>query len=168
MLHVEGYAAVGPGLFIHPLDLATRVTQAMTSRGFAERILTLRGERLGGLRDEEFARQHWPIAELASKYSRFLREFAPLERLLTRLSDRDAFRYRFATALAFLEIAWDDPGLADELLPPYWPGHEARRLARTLYERLLPRALAHANSLLAQPASDSVSRRQRRTSARSR
>jgi phenylacetic acid degradation operon negative regulatory protein len=37
---------------------------------------------------------------------------------------------------AYRRIALKDPLLPDELLPPGWPGHEARRTCAAIYRRV--------------------------------
>jgi len=44
-------------------------------------------------------------------------------------------------------FAWRDPELIPSLLAPHWPGTKARRLARSLFERLLPAATGFGDSL---------------------
>jgi len=73
--------------------------------------------------------------------------YEPLARIRRTLLPNPAFVLRFAVVFDFLEVAWRDPELIPRLLPPHWPGTKARRLARALYERLLPAAIAFGDSL---------------------
>lgn len=146
LLRVEGFAAVAPGLYVHPRPLGHRILAAMdpSVRG---RVLALRGEPVGEEPDERFVARHWDRPALAGRYRQVVRTLGRLDGAPDG-SDADAFRRRFEVVLRFLEVAWDDPGLPPALLPEPWLGDEARELAAGLYRRFLPGAIRFGDRVL--------------------
>jgi phenylacetic acid degradation operon negative regulatory protein len=150
VLQVEGFARLGPGLYVHPRDRAGRVTRAVGEMGFARHLNAFRGRRFVPESDARFARRLWDLAGISERYRRFVRRYEPLSKVDPAAWHREeAFAVRFALVFEYLEVAWDDPELPTELLPVPWPGARARSLVRSLYERLLPASIAHADEILA-------------------
>jgi len=94
--------------------------------------------------------QPYNLAAIEARYDAFTTRYEPLARSAASLSQASAFVLRFAVVFDYLEAAWQDPELAPSLLPAKWAGTRARRLARELYRRLLPGALAFGDSLHAE------------------
>ena len=150
VLMVEGFAALGPGLYIHPRDRATRILGAVDAMGLADHVQAFRGPRKGAGPDDRFARSLWDLSGIADRYRRFLDRFSTLGEQTDAIDPLEAFGLRFALVIEYLEVAWDDPELPPELLPDDWPGVTARRLAKELYEAWLPLALEYAETVLAE------------------
>jgi len=144
----EGFAPVGPGLYAHPRDRAARLLEASAGLRPADGPEVFRARRRGTDSDRAFVARHWHLNDLARRYRSFCRQFGPLARGPLPPPDV-AFVVRFAVVFEFLEVGWNDPDLPPSLLPASWPGLAARRLARTLYRRLLPGAIAFADDVLA-------------------
>lgn len=127
---VAGFGALAPDIWVapggHP---APRVPG---------RVLTL---DLTG--DDETARalaaRVWPLDGLAAAYERFLAAFRPVGTALAggrRLSDADQLAARVLLVHEFRRVVLRDPLLPSAILPPAWPGAEARRLCAALYARV--------------------------------
>lgn len=146
LLRVEGFASVGPGLSVHPRPLGERILAAVDP-AVRDRVLAIRGERLGDEPVERFIARHWDVPALAARYRETV---AALERLVDEAepSDAEAFRRRFEVVLRFLDVAWDDPDLPLGALPEPWPGIEARERAAALYRRFLPGAVRFGDRIL--------------------
>jgi phenylacetic acid degradation operon negative regulatory protein len=148
LLAVEGFAPLGGHSYLHPRDRSARVLAAAEQSGFAAHLHVFRGPRLGGAQsDAAFVRTLWNLDALAPRYERFLARFAPLARRQWR-DAREAAGVRFALVFDYLEVAWDDPELPAQLLPPRWPGARARRLVAELYDRLAPPSRAYGEQVL--------------------
>jgi phenylacetic acid degradation operon negative regulatory protein len=148
ILQVEGYAPLGNGAYVHARDRAGRLATALADHGVGRFVTAFRADHVHGIPDRDFALAHWDLDELASEYRAFLERFEPLAlRGARSLSLQRQFALRFAVVLEFLEVAWKDPELPVSMLPPKWPGVRARALARRLYERFLPGALAFGDEL---------------------
>ncbi len=153
ILEVEGFACLSRGLYIHPRDRTGRVLQAVARSGTARDVMVFRARRLGGEPDGPLVARLWDLRGLARRYRKLLATFEPRGRRTSeRVAGAEAFAARLALAISFLEIAWDDPDLPAALLPNDWPGERARALVRSLYEKLLPAALAHGESILSRIA----------------
>lgn len=104
------------------------------------RVLTL---DLAG--DDETARalaaRVWPLDHLAAAYDRFNAAFRPVGAALAAsrpLSDADALAARVLLVHEFRRVVLRDPLLPADILPPAWPGAEARRLCAAIYMRVRP------------------------------
>jgi phenylacetic acid degradation operon negative regulatory protein len=150
ILQVEGFAALGNGAYVHARDRAERLRRALGDLGVADCVTVFRADRVLGTSDRDFAHARWDLDALGDEYDEFLRRFRPLAaHSLSALPLNIQFGLRFAVVLSFLEVAWKDPELPSSMLPARWPGTKAQVLARRLYERFLPGALAFGDDLAA-------------------
>lgn len=147
ILELDGFAALAPGVYLHPRDKAGRVLEAARSAGLEGRLVAFRGARIGGETDEALAERLWDLDRIAKGYRAFLDRFGSLRRR-RRFVPREAFAVRLALVLAFLDVAWDDPDLPPSLLPKSWPREAARQAAAHLYEVLLPPTMAFGDALM--------------------
>lgn len=148
LLQVEGFAAIGPGLHLHPRPRGERVLRAVDPV-VRRRLDVFRGDRVGDESDETFIARHWDVPELARRYDGVLEKLERLaERVDRGVTDVEAFRHRFEVVLRFLRVAWDDPDLPLTLLPDPWPGTAARERAADLYRRLLSSARRFGDGVL--------------------
>ena len=145
VLRAEGFAAMANGLYLHPRDRSARLLAAARDHGVRDMVEVFRGRRIDGEDDRALVARHWNLDDIASRYDAFVERFEPLAR--ATFPTEAAFVLRFAVVFDYLEAAWQDPELTPALLPPKWAGTRARRLARDLYKRLLPGALAFGDSL---------------------
>ena len=150
VLRAEGFAAAGAGLYLHPRDRSARLLAAASGHGVRDMLEVFRGTRItdAAVDDRAMVARHWNLAAIEARYDAFTTRYEPLARSAASLSQASAFVLRFAVVFDYLEAAWQDPELAPSLLPAKWAGTRARRLARELYRRLLPGALAFGDSLL--------------------
>jgi phenylacetic acid degradation operon negative regulatory protein len=147
IVQAEGFAALGPGLYVHPRDRSSRLLDAAVEHGVRDMVEIFRGQRKEGDSARDFVAHHWRLEDIAAQYRRFVRRYEPL--LPARaLSPAVSFLLRFAVVFDFLETAWHDPGFPQELLPNGWPGYRAHRLARDLYRALLSGAITFGDALM--------------------
>jgi phenylacetic acid degradation operon negative regulatory protein len=147
LLNTEGFALIGPGLFIHPRDRVARVTRAAQGHDASDIIEVFRGNRIA-TDHRAFAAAHWDIDGLSARYGVFVDRFGGVESSVSSIDDEAAFVLRFAVVFAYLEVAWRDPELPLDLLPRAWAGTKARSLAARLYNALLPGAIAYADAVM--------------------
>jgi len=146
---VEGFAASGAGLLIHPRDRSARLLAAAAELGLRDVLDVFRCRRVGGEGDRDFVARHWELDDLAKRYRAFLGKYRWSSTSRLARTSEDSFLMRFAVVFDFLETAWDDPDLPPALLPRSWPGTTARRLARRLYRAFLPGALTFGDAVMA-------------------
>ncbi|ANY79475.1 phenylacetic acid degradation operon negative regulatory protein PaaX [Microvirga ossetica] len=137
-----GYGALGPDLLIAPaavaedgafLRLAGMPADLPTARRLAERA--------------------WPLAEIESRYRRFLEAYSETLAALERgapFTTLDALLVRILLIHDYRRAVLKDPLLPAQLLPKPWAGGAARDLCGAIYKTLLPAAEgwldAHAES----------------------
>ena len=127
-----GFGSPSPGLWIAPKGAAL-------PGGAAEGAL-----RLSASTDSQtaarLAASAWPLARTAEGYTRFIRLFEPLSRVLAggaELAETDSFLARILLIHAYRRVILRDPILPPALLPPDWPGAEARELCGAIYHAVL-------------------------------
>ena len=67
ILHSEGFATLGPGVYIHPRVRATRLLSALRERGLTKFVTVIRG-RVEGKDPEALAAGAWNLETLAEDY----------------------------------------------------------------------------------------------------
>jgi phenylacetic acid degradation operon negative regulatory protein len=88
----------------------------------------------------ETMRSLWPSAEIAEAYRGFIHAIGSLASALASGSTLPPLKAIAARTLVihhWRRVVLRDPGLPSALLPPDWPGEEARALVRTAYHALL-------------------------------
>ncbi len=93
----------------------------------------------------------WDLDAIRASYEDFLREFTPLLERVNRgaVGSAEALVARTAAKDAWREIISIDPDLPDDLLPPAWPGPQARRVFARIYDSLGQLAEVRFRQLLA-------------------
>lgn len=137
MLERSGHARLGPRLAVgvRPFPLAI-----MPAVVFRADVAEGAGE-LGA-----FAGECWDLGPHAEAYRRFLQRFRSLADLVEAggtLAPADCLTARLLLVHQYRLEALRDPRLPAEVLPPDWPGEEARRLFARLYCSLSPQADLH-------------------------
>lgn len=123
-----GFGSPQISLLVSPLPLGNPVQQLLEGEGLAERVWTLRAERVLGMENWQVVERAWPeLAEINALYSELL-EVAPLvEKEIKRLF---AWWGRY-----FLAVNNADPYLPFEFLPPDWEGDNCEKEYFHLYAK---------------------------------
>lgn len=82
----------------------------------------------------------WPLERTGAAYASFLSVFQPIGARLDAgltLSELDSLLLRLLLIHDYRRAVLRDPLLPAELLPPDWPGHEARRVCGRIYLAVL-------------------------------
>ncbi|MEP6765638.1 MAG: PaaX family transcriptional regulator C-terminal domain-containing protein [Gemmatimonadaceae bacterium] len=149
VLLVQGFGALGPGLYLHPRDRSDGVVDAATKLGIADKLNVFRGPHIAGPNVSRLAHELWDVAAIAARYRKFQKRFSSIANdPLETLKPSEAFAVRFGCMFEFFRITWDDPSLPPDLLPAEWPAEEARETANTLIRGLLPGAVQYADEVL--------------------
>ncbi|MBX3174906.1 MAG: hypothetical protein KF709_10875 [Gemmatimonadaceae bacterium] len=155
LLAVEGFASVDANLYAHPRRAERRLYEALPAASRRE-VVILRGVP-GNAESTAALTALWKVGELGRRYAKVEAQLQRLERTAARrIDDADAFRWRFAVVFGFLGVAWDDPNVPGELLPPDWPGERARDLAARLYRKLLPGAVRYGDAIYAETEASTI------------
>lgn len=97
----------------------------------------------------ELVNRLYRLSELATAYSRWLVDAHEIIATAGESpDDREAFAVRSQLVHEWRKFLFRDPGLPPAVLPPDWPGREARRYFDAQAERLLPGAKAFVDCCL--------------------
>lgn len=175
-LYWQGFGEFSPTCFVHPgADLGSAFA-ALGADGMSDLLprlmpLVAANPRLGqSASDADIVRSAWNLEQLASDYTSFVACYRPILEALRRsgadsVDEQGAFLIRTLLIHDFRRLLLRDPELPEVLQPAGWPGHEARRLCKEVYRRLLPASERHLDRhlLLASgevpPASSMVHKR---------
>ncbi len=138
-LEEVGFAALSPTAFV-----AWGPTPAMAE---TKGLFVLNAE--AGADAYALADAAWKLSPIAQGYRAFIDRFTPLEAARAKsgtVTEADALVARTLLIHEFRRIVLRDPGLPAALLPPDWPGHEARALAGRIYRQIVGRAEAYLDS----------------------
>ena len=150
LLGVAGFGSLGDGTFIHPRRPTPAFLSAISSLRGKERSISLfTGATLETGNPSDVVSQCWDLKEIRRIYESFIARYNALSTERRRVPDNLAFAARCAIVFDYLEAAWADPDLPPELLPKNWPAQKAAGMAASLYRKLLPGALRHANAIAA-------------------
>lgn len=90
----------------------------------------------------------WNLDQLAADYADFVASYQPIlealrEQACGPVDEQGAFLVRTLLIHDFRRLLLRDPELPEVLQPAGWPGHEARRLCKEVYRRLLQPSERH-------------------------
>jgi phenylacetic acid degradation operon negative regulatory protein len=128
-----GFGRLAPGVFARPSPDRQGLTDLIEELALQQRVLVMdaRGDSAS---ISELANARWHLAELATRYRRFIADFERLSQHVSQPLDAQAsFVVRTLLIHEFRRILLGDPDLPDSLLPDGWPGHAASELTKALY-----------------------------------
>ncbi|HYL70665.1 MAG TPA: phenylacetic acid degradation operon negative regulatory protein PaaX [Candidatus Dormibacteraeota bacterium] len=140
-----GFGQLNGSLLAHPGYSPEQVRRWLRRSPAAGTLLLLRGSSSELGADRRLAERGWDLKELAQRYRRFVRAFAPVEAALARgaVAPATAFLVRTLLIHEYRRIHLRDPLLPPPLLPPHWVGNSAYQLCRRLYARVFAQAEEH-------------------------
>jgi phenylacetic acid degradation operon negative regulatory protein len=146
----SGYGEPRPGLFAHPFLTVAQAREQLDGLPGADQLYVFEAATGRPDEDRRIASAGWDLDELAARYRRFMRQFAPIHAALggrVAPAPETAFTIRTLLIHEYRKIQLRDPLLPDSLLPPDWVGAEAHVLSRDLYTRLFPAAEQHLDAI---------------------
>lgn len=128
-----GFGCPQISVLISPLPIEEPVQKLLEGEDIAERVWTLRAERILGMENREVAKRAWPIiGELNQLYEELLK-------VLPKIKGDDEFLAQWKAY--FLAVNSADPYLPLELLPEGWEGGDCEeefvKLGRTGFLKAL-------------------------------
>jgi ring-1,2-phenylacetyl-CoA epoxidase subunit PaaA len=131
-----GYGALGPGLWICPWDLGTRLDAVLAKHGAAGAVQTFTSTLDGD--DRDVAARAYDLSELRAAHRRFLDDLEEGADEVSWTDERDALRQRLELVHRWRKFLFLDPGLPPELLPVDWLGERAGDVFLRRYRALEP------------------------------
>ncbi|MGB6105504.1 MAG: phenylacetic acid degradation operon negative regulatory protein PaaX [Pusillimonas sp.] len=149
-----GFGALAPGVFALPRDHSAAAHKVLGKLKLSDHALVLGAHEMNegkGLLIGDLIAQCWDMDGVAGQYQNFQDTFGPM---LAAIGDdmrpSQAYAVRALTLHEWRRIVLHDPQLPQQMLPPDWPGHAARKLCGTLYWRVFEQAEAHLDEVLGQ------------------
>ena len=152
----HGFGELGSHSFVHPGARLNSVFEALESEGLGAILphllpLMAANPRLAvSANDADMVRGAWNLDQLAQDYTAFVTSYRGI---LAQWQERAGPPSAFGDDCAFLlrtllihdyrRLLLRDPELPGVLLPPDWPGLEARLLCKRLYQELLAASERH-------------------------
>ena len=156
----SGFGALGPTVFLRPVQSSRALPAVLDASGVAENMLVGTVRDIPGRRPLTAAvATAWDLTMLAADYRRFLQRFgAVIDRFrATREGAHDpqqCFVVRTLLIHAFRRVLLRDPLLPAALLPLDWPGAAAHALCRDFYRLTHRCAERHLAATLASTHED--------------
>lgn len=144
-----GFGQVNGSLLAHPGCTPAQGRAWLRAVPGAAEALLLQGSSTGLAHDRQLAARGWDLQDLARRYRRFLRSFAPVEAACAARGvtpAATAFLVRTLLIHEYRKIHLRDPLLPPALLPQRWVGAAAYELCRRLYGRVFAQAEAHLSA----------------------
>lgn len=155
----QGFGMLSADCFVHPSTDLAAAFDALMAEGLADQldklIPLLAADSRSGLAasNADLVRRAWNLGELSAAYSSFVTTYLPILAELRRdrtaqVEPEEAFLLRTLLIHDYRRLLLRDPELPDVLLPPEWPGQQARLLCKELYRRLAAPSEAHLDTHL--------------------
>ena len=155
----QGFGAIGNDCFVHPSTDLTTAFDALMADGMSDllkHLMPMLAADVGfslSASDADMVRRAWDLEQLGAAYEEFTQSYHPMIDLLrqgasSNMSDQQAFLLRTLLIHDYRRLLLRDPELPDALLPPNWPGQQARALCQELYRRLLPPSERHLDAVM--------------------
>jgi phenylacetic acid degradation operon negative regulatory protein len=141
-----GLGTVAPGVWVGPASLVDDVRAALDRLGLASYAGLFAGSRLEHDEAAGAVTRWWDLDGLQAEHRAYVEQWAPvLTAWRRRRSVRPAaaFADYVGTLTAWRRLAYLDPGLPAEVLPPRWQGARAGQVFTGLREVLQDAAHAH-------------------------
>ncbi|MGO8912253.1 MAG: phenylacetic acid degradation operon negative regulatory protein PaaX [Bradyrhizobium sp.] len=150
----EGYAAITPGVLMHPSSQTDALLDILQIAGLHDKVVVLQAKAVGALSSrplKELVDQCWNLGEVAAEYQSFIERFRSVARALRSASALDGeqcFVTRTLLMHEFRRVQLRDPSLPRQLLPESWPGNTARAMCRDIYQLCWRQTETHLMKML--------------------
>ena len=147
-LEWEGFAALVPGVMLHPSAKPEALRQIVADLGLVDRVAVLRAGSLEGFAAapiDTMMLQCWNLDDARNRYRQFIARFEPLDKALERIeiSPQNAFLLQTLLIHSHRRAILHDPRLPMAMLPADWPGQRSFELCRRIYRRTHLLAQSH-------------------------
>jgi phenylacetic acid degradation operon negative regulatory protein len=141
-LHWQGFRQIAAGTFARPGTGGPALRALLDDFELNDRVLVLEANT-SDLNSPRLVRELvyacWKLEEVAAEYAAFLRRYQPLLHWLEERGAPEpatAFVARTLLIHDYRRLLLRDTRLPEDLMPPGWPGADARQLTAAAYRRL--------------------------------
>lgn len=152
-LEWEGFTSPAPGVMLHPAANHDVLRQILKDRGVIDRAVVMKARSIENFSAEPvnaLIARYWNLGEVEKMYARFIARFEPLLAKFdsTAITPQQAFAAQTLLIHSFRRATLHDPRLPASLLSPTWPGMDAFKLTRQIYEQTYRPTQAHLKSAM--------------------
>ncbi|MEU9389781.1 PaaX family transcriptional regulator C-terminal domain-containing protein [Streptomyces sp. NPDC048324] len=140
----SGFGPLFSGLWIAPGEVD--VAELVSELGLSAHVKVFRAHADAGMDIGAMIEETWELAELAERYTAFVRRWQPWETASPEADEALVLRLRLQAE--WLQIIRRDPRLPVKHLPDDWPAEQAEKTFRAVHDRLTPLARDAATRLL--------------------
>ncbi|MGW3092916.1 PaaX family transcriptional regulator [Streptomyces sp. NPDC001102] len=140
----SGFGPLFSGLWIAPGEVD--VAELVSELGLSAHVKVFRAHADAGMDIGAMIEETWELAELAERYTAFVRRWQPWETASPGADEALVLRLRLQAE--WLQIIRRDPRLPVKHLPDDWPAEQAEKTFRAVHDRLTPLARDAATRLL--------------------
>lgn len=147
ILFWQGFGKLGADIFIHPSTNLHTALDGLSSDNMAHIMPSLMPLMAVdaclpmSINNVDLVKKAWDLEKLGSAYQKFIHTYEPFIPTLLQhdwYEPEEAFILRTLLIHDYRRLLLRDPQLPDSLLPEHWSDHQARRLCKDIYLRLLP------------------------------
>lgn len=145
-----GFGPVAPGAWIAPSRTRAEAQRLLDRTQLSQYVTLFEGDYQGCSDIRSVVARAWDLRSIDLGYRQFIDVHQRTRRswLAPGRGNGDAFIHHMRVLAAWRHLAYLDPGLPGELLPPRWSGDRARALFAELHEALATPASMHVATLV--------------------
>ena len=141
----SGFGQLSSNVFAHPHADHETLKDIISSTKTHDQLVVLSAQSIDGYAARPLAtvmQDTFKVAAVGQAWQEFMKRFAPEQLDEPGMTPASAFFTRTLLIHEYRKVLLRDPQLPTALLPPDWPGDDARQLCETLYRSLAVRSNA--------------------------
>jgi phenylacetic acid degradation operon negative regulatory protein len=152
-LYWQGFRNIAVGVFARCEEDNDELLATIEEFGVSDQVILFKAKTeaiSAGRVTHELVQDCWKLDDVASKYRSFIKLYKSLHKWLSKhqASPESAFIARTLVIHDYRRVLLQDTQLPTELLPPAWPGTEAKLLAGEMYQLLAAPSIEYITSYL--------------------
>lgn len=152
-VHWQGFRQIATGTYARPDGNSRTLLKSLEEIGVSDEVILFDAKSIpsvSGNAKRALVDECWKLDEVAKRYDEFLARYKPLGRWLqnNEPAPDTAFIARTLLLHDYRRVVLQGTALHDSLLPPAWPGAEARSLTGKAYRSLATPSMEYITSEL--------------------
>lgn len=140
-LHWQGFRQIASGTYARPDGNSSTLLESLQEFEVGDRVMLMNAESAAlssGQTTRRLVHDCWKLDDVVKRYEEYLKRYRPLGRWLQKHKPEPdaAFIARTLLLHDYRRVLLQDTALPGALLPPSWPGAEARALTSSAYHAL--------------------------------
>lgn len=153
-LRWQGYRPIASGVLAKPGQGGAELHETLLEFNAKDRVLVMNADTPEFSSPQlvrDLVYRSWKLDEVAQEYTEFLERYRPLQKWLDthdEIEPETAFIVRLMLVQDYRRLLLKDTPIPDELLPPVWPGVEARKATAEIYRKIAPASIQYITTQL--------------------